>query len=319
MCRSTEMAMKILHIKFKGETIDLGDCHPDEMSALDVHNITKCKMREKGKFPRFPAFYYCKPGQREKLVEDIELSEPNPEESEEGEDEGSDYAEDVVVVSPTKALKETMDVDMKTVIEELVVSLEDIDEFILSQSKCSQGEIVDYYICGDDDENDNSINPNEKMYAGHMWEPNLNEEVSIRQWDMFINKARCMKVVRDCCVQEGKNLMKLKNVGTRYIVKCAHKSCLWKLHTSTLPDGRTFQVKTYFGKHDNRCPRLMDNPMASSRWISEKLPEDFRQNPKLKFMDIRNMLLHRYGLMLKDHVIRRARKLILYKTEGRHD
>ena len=31
------------------------------------------------------------------------------------------------------------------------------------------------------------------------------------------------------------------------------------------------------------------------------------------------MLLHRYGLILKDHVIRRARKLILYKIEGKRD
>ena len=50
------MAMKILHVKFKGETIDLGECDPFEMSALNVHNITKCKMREKGNFPMVPCF-----------------------------------------------------------------------------------------------------------------------------------------------------------------------------------------------------------------------------------------------------------------------
>jgi len=59
--------------------------------------------------------------------------------------------------------------------------------------------------------------------------------------------------------------------------------------------------------------------MASSRWIYEKLLEDIRQNPELKPVDMRNMLLHKYGLILKDHVIRRARKLILFKIEGRHD
>ena len=64
--------------------------------------------------------------QQEKLVEEIELSEPNPEGSEEGEDEGPDDAEDIVVVSPTRGPRETMDVDMEIVIEELVVSLEDI-------------------------------------------------------------------------------------------------------------------------------------------------------------------------------------------------
>jgi len=60
-------------------------------------------------------------------------------------------------------------------------------------------------------------------------------------------------------------------------------------------------------------------PIASSRWIFEKLLEDFRKNPELKHVDMRNMMLHRYGLILNDHMIRRARKLILYKTESRHD
>ena len=43
------MAIKILHVKYKGETIDSGESDTDEMSTLDVHNITKCKMT-KGTF-----------------------------------------------------------------------------------------------------------------------------------------------------------------------------------------------------------------------------------------------------------------------------
>jgi len=70
--------------------------------------------------------------QQEMLVEEIELSEPNPEGSEEGEDEGSYDAKDIMVVSPTRGPPETMDIDMETVIEEPIVSLEGIDEFILS-------------------------------------------------------------------------------------------------------------------------------------------------------------------------------------------
>jgi len=62
------------------------------------------------------------------------------------------------------------------------------------ESEQITGEIVDYYICGDDD------NPNEKMYVRQMWEPDPNREISIKQRDMFINKAQCMKVLRDYCV-----------------------------------------------------------------------------------------------------------------------
>ena len=95
-------------------------------------------------------------------------------------------------------------------------------------------------MCGDDDEDDNAVNPNEKMYAGQVWEPDSNGEISIRQWDMFINKAQYMKLVRDYFVQEDKNFVKLKNATTRYNVKYAYEFSSWRLLASTLPDGRTF-------------------------------------------------------------------------------
>ncbi|KAJ8432146.1 hypothetical protein Cgig2_006848 [Carnegiea gigantea] len=125
------MTIKILHVKYKGETIDLGECDTDEMSAIDVHSITKCKMREKGNFPRFPAFYYYKPGQ------------------------DGDY-----VARPEEECYES---DTSLEAEQI------------------QGEIVDYYVCGDDKDY-NALNPNEKMYDGQMWEPDPNGKISIRQW-----------------------------------------------------------------------------------------------------------------------------------------
>ena len=78
--------------------------------------------------------------QQEKLVEEIELCEPNTKVSEEGEDQGSDDAKDVVVVSPTRAPRERMNVDLQTVSEEPIVSLDDIDGFILSQPNYSECE-----------------------------------------------------------------------------------------------------------------------------------------------------------------------------------
>ncbi|KAJ8441777.1 hypothetical protein Cgig2_009023 [Carnegiea gigantea] len=236
------MAVKILHVKYKGETIDLGECDIDEMSALDAHNITKCKMTKKGNFLRFPTFYYCKPGQvrkkhwimkdrdlldyftswenelvivinmvdnsepsdlckwalmldrqqQKKLVEEIELNEPNPDVSEEGEDQGSDDAVDIMVVSPTQwklsckllysldvlAINVTSKKGKEPVIEEdegwdsdwTSSDSKDGDYVVRPEEECYesdtsleaeqiQAEIVDYYVCGDD-EDDKAINPN---------------------------------------------------------------------------------------------------------------------------------------------------------------
>ncbi|KAJ8444287.1 hypothetical protein Cgig2_029700 [Carnegiea gigantea] len=236
------MAIKILRAKYKGETIDLGECDTNEMSALDVHNITKCKMTKKGNFPRLPAFYYYKFGQvrkkhwimkdrdlldcftswenelvivinmvdnsepsdlckwalmldrqqQKKLVEEIKLNEPNPDVSEEGEDQGSDDAEDIVVVSPTQwmlSCKLLYSLDVPTinvtskkgkepVIEEdegwdsnwTSSDSKDGDCIVRPEEECYesdtsleaehiQGEIVDYYVCGDD-KDDKAVNPN---------------------------------------------------------------------------------------------------------------------------------------------------------------
>ena len=40
--------------------------------------------------------------QQKKLVDEIKLNEPNPDVSEEGEDQGLDDAKDIMVVSPTQ-------------------------------------------------------------------------------------------------------------------------------------------------------------------------------------------------------------------------
>jgi len=85
-----------------------------------------------------------------------------------------------------------------------------------------------------------------------------------------------------------------------------------------LQDGRTFQIKAITGKHEN-CPRLHDNPMANSRWVSKKLLPDMVANRNLDVATMKKYLMQRYYLQLKPHVVRRARVLMLEVVEGRHD
>jgi len=128
-----------------------------------------------------------------------------------------------------------------------------------------------------------------------------------------------MRMVRDYCVQEGFNLIIQKNAGYRYTVRCAHPKCSWRLHAPKLPDGRTFQVETYRKKHVDYCPKLVNNPMANTTWVAHKLIDEFRVRGDMDAKDIVDAVMKNYSVELKKHVARRARRIMLFQIEERHD
>ena len=52
---------------------------------------------------------------------------------------------------------------------------------------------------------------------------------------------------------------------------------LGMLFASIMDDNKTFQVKTFNGKHT--CGRSFKNPMANSNWLAKTYLDDFRANP----------------------------------------
>ena len=134
---------------------------------------------------------------------------------------------------------------------------------------------------------------------------------------MFVNKKRLLKVVWEFYVQELFNLMMIKNARYRYIAKCAHPGRSWRVHSLMLPDGRTFQILQ--PQHIETCARLQETPMPSSYWIAETLEADMRVDPKKRVRDMQKLMMKRFGLIRKYHIVIRARELVMEKIEGKHD
>ena len=99
------------------------------------------------------------------------------------------------------------------------------------------------------------------MYDGRFCKVEDDGKVTLRQWDMLIDKAAFLDVVRDYMVQEGIYMRYLKNKPCRYAGKCKGKKRSWRIHASIMPNGVTYQVETIKGKHC--CKRLLDSPTAT--------------------------------------------------------
>jgi len=182
--------------------------------------------------------------------------------------------------------------------------ISDYDDFVMDEDE----------IFESDSEDDDKW---ERVYDGRFWEPEPDGSVTLRQWDMFIDKASFLDVVRDYMVQEGIYMRYLKNEPTRYTGKCEGKSCDWRIHASLMPDGVTFQVKTIKGKHS--CKRLLDNPAATYSWIARKLFDIVRAEPNISVKGISKILMTKYNLHKNANTIWRAKVKILGLVKGKHE
>jgi len=63
------------------------------------------------------------------------------------------------------------------------------------------------------------------LRQGTLWTRNKDGKVSLLPGHMFTYKEKLLTVMRECCVQEGFTLQKVKNEKTRYTKKCTNAEC----------------------------------------------------------------------------------------------
>ncbi|KAJ8436647.1 hypothetical protein Cgig2_029893 [Carnegiea gigantea] len=64
----------------------------------------------------------------------------------------------------------------------------DSTEYVVEEVSCdSETSLDEENIVG-------AVDPNDKIYQGHLWMPRRDEKIKIRRWDMFTNKSHCMRV-----------------------------------------------------------------------------------------------------------------------------
>ncbi|KAJ8452673.1 hypothetical protein Cgig2_005009 [Carnegiea gigantea] len=203
----------------------------------------------------------------------VGLDDKNEEESGNNEDSDDDVGSEVGSKDGSEYSDESF-VNSDEVHDDDVDS--DIDQFLHPTLQ----DDIPKHIDVDDDGMASPCLWNKVYQSGSMWTRDLNGKVSIKPGDMFLDKKQWVKVLRDYTIQEGICLKKVKNDRLRHIVVCKEKDCEFKVHTSRLGDGKTWQIKTF--RSVCKCARDAQNNMASYRSIAEQLLPDFKANPDLQ-------------------------------------
>ena len=110
---------------------------------------------------------------------------------------------------------------------------------------------------------------------------------------------------------------KIKNDKCRYTVSCKNKTCDWRVHVSSLPDGVTFMVRTVTGGHI-LCPRMTANKEANAKWVASVLQSTILADPKLTPKSLKRTLLENYSVTCSSLTIYRAKKIVLNNLKTDH-
>ncbi|KAF8387649.1 hypothetical protein HHK36_026303 [Tetracentron sinense] len=104
--------------------------------------------------------------------------------------------------------------------------------------------------------------------------------VSLEVGMLFDNVTEFREALRDYIIQEGFEIVRDKNEKVRVTAHCSSEGCLWRIHSSPLPDGGTYKIKTF--QSDHTCVRATKNTNATSVWIAKKLAKRLCATPTMK-------------------------------------
>ena len=72
------------------------------------------------------------------------------------------------------------------------------------------------------------------------------EHPNIEKGALFPNIVTFRKAIRHYAVRRGFEFRDLKTDPTKFIAKCAHKGCPWRIHASTVWDKKIVEVNVSF-------------------------------------------------------------------------
>ncbi|KAK4848532.1 hypothetical protein QYF36_014274 [Acer negundo] len=151
----------------------------------------------------------------------------------------------------------------------------------------------------------------------HEWKPNPNGSISLREGQVFRNAKVVKDVVRRYDIQQGFQLKRVKNDLCRFICECFNDACDWRIHVSTLTDGRTFMIWSISGGHI-QCRRGKSNKEAIALWIASVISNTVNSNLTVSARILKNDLLEQYGVECSSQSIYRAKKLVLKTLSADH-
>ena len=165
------------------------------------------------------------------------------------------------------------------------------------------------------DESDKEGKAIDRVMAGIPYTPDEFGKVKLAKHMLFNNVDHFREVLTDYKIQEGVEIVRVKNDKTRLIAQCKGKDCDWRIHAAVAVDGKTFKIKIYEGEHT--CIRVSNNhEAASSAWIAKKIGSKLHAEPNMSYNLMQHELSEKYGLTVNSKKLYRAKKKAREESQG---
>lgn len=94
--------------------------------------------------------------------------------------------------------------------------------------------------------------------------------INLASWMLFHDKEHFKSVLRDYCIQCGFTLVVHKSSPSRFIAVCKDFKLRWRIHSSLVPDGRTWAIKN-IQNMEHTCSRFDErNPLVHVKWAASR-------------------------------------------------
>ncbi|XP_021723907.1 uncharacterized protein LOC110691293 [Chenopodium quinoa] len=159
-----------------------------------------------------------------------------------------------------------------------------------------------------------------KMYKNGEFAKNVKfGSIVLKPWIIFTDKAHFQFVLRDYCIQSGFAIVVDRSSPTRFTTQCLELNCNWRIHSSVLPDGTTWAIKS-IKDSDHTCRGLDErNPLVNVKWAVSKLIDDIRANNGIIGKNLNDLLWTRYGVQMATSTLYKMRSIALLEINGGHD
>ncbi|XP_058726261.1 uncharacterized protein LOC131597588 [Vicia villosa] len=133
------------------------------------------------------------------------------------------------------------------------------------------------------------------------------KDMSHYKWELgtyFNTKDDFKEAIQTYSVQCGRALRFLKNDKQRVKVVCK-EGCQWEAYCGKLPNEETWQLRKLVDIHS--CSREYNVKMMSTKWLSKRLQNSLKSNPKLKLKDIKEKAQKKWNVGVNKTKAIRAR------------
>ena len=107
------------------------------------------------------------------------------------------------------------------------------------------------------------------------------------------------KDVKEYSVQRSKEIRLKKNDRRRSIIMCKNDKCKYRVYRRQVSNEQTFQIISMQPKHV--CGRQYKNSIVNAAWISNKLIEKFRVQPKMPYDVIQHEVKEKWKVESECH------------------